>query len=384
MSLAAYRNPTTHFLALAIVLAGIVAFYVFKPYQTAISADTIEVKARVLTVDNSDVRSSGLSNIGFQELTAEILEGAYKGKILDVTNSLVGQTDLENLYRPGDVIIAAIILENGKISHVKAVDLFRQGALLALFVLFVVALLLYAGVVGIKTLISFVLTVFIVWEVLVQRILQGHSPLITTTFTLVLLSAVIIFLVAGINKKGLTAFIGTLCGLFVTLLITFIFGGKTGLFGMTQPYVNALVFSGYYNLDIRQIFYSAIILGASGAAMDIAMDIAASMDEVKSKKPDITAPELIQSGFTVGRHVIGTMATTLLLAYSGGYLTLLMIFRVKEPSIMRMINLKIVAAEIMRTLVGSIGLVLVAPAIAGGIIITGLLRRKKRVPEKNE
>ncbi|MCG8531800.1 MAG: YibE/F family protein, partial [Desulfovibrionales bacterium] len=117
--------------------------------------------------------------------------------------------------------------------------------------------------------------------------------------------------------------------------------------------------------------------GASGACMDIAMDIAASMDEVKLKKPDISPMELMRSGFTVGRHVIGTMATTLLLAYSGGYLTLLMIFRVKEPSIMRMLNLKIVAAEIMRTLVGSMGLVTVAPitALVGGIIMGGLFQR---------
>ena len=380
MALSAYRHLTTHILALVLVVAGIVAYYTACPGHAPRPADAIEVKARVLEADNTEVRSSGLSNIGHQELRVEILEGGYKGKILRATNSLVGQTDLENLYRPQDIIIAAIILENGTISHVKAVDLFRQDALLALFGLFVGALLLYAGVVGIKALISFVLTVFIIWEILIQRILQGHSPLITTACTLVLLAAVIIFLVAGVNKKGITAFIGTLCGLLVTFLITLFFGGKTGLFGMTQPYVNALIFSGYYDLDIRQIFYCAIILGASGAAMDIAMDIATSMDEVKSKKPDITARELIHSGFTVGRHVIGTMATTLLLAYSGGYLTLLMIFRVKAPSIMRMINLKIVAAEIMRTLVGSIGLVLVAPAtaIVGGIILTGLLDKKKK------
>jgi uncharacterized membrane protein len=240
-----------------------------------------------------------------------------------------------------------------------------------------VALLLYAGLVGVKALISFVLTVFILWEFLIQRILEGHNPLITTILTLFLLSAIIIFLVAGINRRGITAYIGTLCGLFVTLLVTFISGNKVGLFGMTQPYVNALIFSGYFHLDIRQIFYSAVILGASGACMDIAMDIAASMDEVKLKKPDIAPLDLVRSGFSVGRHVIGTMATTLLLAYSGGYLTLLMIFKVKEPSIMRMINLKIVAAEIMRTLVDSIGLVLVAPftALVGGVIIAGLLHR---------
>jgi hypothetical protein len=155
MPLAAYRNLTVHFLALVLVLAGMVGFYAFLPGHGHKPANAIEVKARVLTVDNTDVRSSGLSNIGHQELTVTILEGEYKGKILPATNSLVGQTDLENLYRPEDVIIAAIILENGAISHVKAVDLFRQDALLALFGLFVGALLLYAGVVGIKALISF-------------------------------------------------------------------------------------------------------------------------------------------------------------------------------------------------------------------------------------
>lgn len=370
----------THFLILVMILAGISGYYVLNPGNTRIHEDAREVRARVVTADDEDVRSSGFSHIGQQELTVEILEGEFKGQRLTAVNSLVGQTDLENLFKPGDTIITAVILEKGKIAHVRAVDLYRQDTLALLFGLFVLALLIYAGIIGIKALMSFVLTVFIIWEVLIRQILAGASPLLTTTATLVLLSAVIIFLVAGFNKKGTTAFIGTLCGLFTTLAATFFFGSRVGLFGMTQPYVNALVFSGYYDLDIRQIFYCAVILGASGACMDIAMDIAAAMDEVKLKKPDIHPVELIRSGFTVGRHVIGTMATTLLLAYSGGYLTLLMIFRVKEPSIMRMLNLKIVAAEIMRTLVGSIGLVLVAPitAIVGGIIIGGFFRQGRR------
>ncbi len=99
--------------------------------------------------------------------------------------------------------------------------------------------------------------------------------------------------------------------------------------------------------------------------------------KLTAKKPGINMRELIKSGFTVGCHLIGTMATTLLLAYSGGYLTILMIFRVKESSLMRMLNWKIVAAEIMRTLIGSIRLVLVAPttALVGGFIITSDYKR---------
>ncbi|MCR4436078.1 MAG: YibE/F family protein [Clostridiales bacterium] len=102
------------------------------------------------------------------------------------------------------------------------------------------------------------------------------------------------------------------------------------------------------------------------------MDVAASLEELKIKKPDITFIELAQSGFRVGRTVIGTMTTTLLLAYSGGYLTLLMLFMTKNSSFIRIVNLKIVASEILRIVAGSMGLVLVAPltAITAGWIFS--------------
>jgi len=356
--------------ALAAVLTLLVLYY--QAREPSIAPGTLEVTAQVLSADDSEVRSSALSHIGFQTLTIQVLDGAFKDQEITAINSLNGMVDLETLFQPGDRIIAALILdEKGGIGYAKAVDLLRQNSLLYLFLVFVAALVLYAGVIGIKALISFVLTLFIIWEMLVRQILAGAPPLLTTAATLVLLSAIIIFMVAGLNRKGVTAFLGTVAGLFITLLATLYFGREAGLFGMTQPYVNNLIFSGYYTLDIRQIFYAAIILGASGAAMDIAMDIAAAMDEIRVKKPSITPAELIRSGFTVGRQVIGTMTTTLLLAYSGGYLTLLMIFQVKDPSFMRMINLKIVSAEIMRTLIGSTGLVMVAPitAVIGGLII---------------
>jgi uncharacterized membrane protein len=127
---------------------------------------------------------------------------------------------------------------------------------------------------------------------------------------------------------------------------------------------------GNYGLNMQHIFYSAVLLGASGAAMDIAMDVSVSMNEIKLKRPDIAMWELVQSGFNVGRMVIGTMATTLLLAYSGGYLTMLMVFVSQGTSFTRIINMKLVAAEIFRILIGSIGLLMVAPVTA---IIAGCL-----------
>ncbi|GAB6147201.1 YibE/F family protein [Desulfocicer niacini] len=211
-------------LLLMAAMAAMAAGYGFWTDNNNSSPDAREVKARVLTVDNSDVRSAGLSHIGFQALEIKILEGRFKGETVSAFNNLVGQTDIENLFKKDDVIIAAVIMKDDAIEQVKAVDLFRQNTLLFLFCFFVVALLLYAGVIGVKALISFMFTVFILWEFLIQQILNGHPPLVITTCTIILLSAVIIFLVAGINAKGITAFIGTISELFVTLSVTLYFG----------------------------------------------------------------------------------------------------------------------------------------------------------------
>lgn len=332
--------------------------------QAEKNTDTLEVKGIVLETDDSNVVQSGISKIGHQVLKVKIQEGKYKGEIVKASNYLLGALEIDNFYKPNDKMIVALLEQDDKIVDAKAVELYRQDWILILFGVFVLCLILYARFIGLKALFSFVASLFVIWEVLITGLLEGKNPLILAVYVITLLTAIIVFSVAGFTRKGLAAFLGTICGLFITTGITLLFGAKLGLYGMTAPFAQTLVFSGHLTLNMQQIFYVAIIIGAAGAAMDIAMDVAASMEEVKSKKPDIGMKELIQSGFNVGKAVIGTMTTTLLLAYSGGYLTLLMLFMTKNSSFVRIINLKIVAAEIMRTVVGSIGLVLTAPITA--------------------
>lgn len=339
--------------------------------------EILEVKAKVLEKDDSGVIQAGISRIGFQALKVEIIKGKHKGKVIDAMNQLVGKLDYDNFYRSGDIIILGILEEDNEIKAAKAIDIYRQDWQLILFGVFVLCLIMYAGFTGLRALFSFVASLYVIWKILIPGILNGKDPLMLTAFVLTLLSAIIIFSVAGLTKKGVAAFGGTMGGLFVTIGVTLFFGSKLGLLGMTAPFAETLLFSGHLDLNMKHIFYAAIIIGASGAAMDIAMDVAASMEEIKLKKPDIQCRELIASGFSVGRAVIGTMTTTLLLAYSGGYLTLLMLFMTKNSSFARIVNLKIVSSEIMRTLVGSIGLVLVAPltAIFAGWIYSSEMKK---------
>ncbi len=338
--------------------------------NTKNNQDVLETKAKVIKVDNSNVIEAGISKIGDQKLLVEIVDGKYKEKKIDVVNHLIGKLELDNYYNSNDDIIIAVQEKNSQIKQGLAVDLYRQNWELVLFLLFILSLLVYAGITGLKAVLSFVASLFIILKILIPQLLKGENPLILSGLILIFLSAIIIFSIGGFTKKGVVAFLGTIIGLFVTIGITLFFGDKISLDGSTMPYIESLLFSGHLDLNIKYIFYSAIIIGASGAAMDIAMDISASMHEIKIKKPEISLNEHIKSGFNIGRSVIGTMTTTLLLAYSGGYITLLMLFYTKNSSLIRIINLKIISAEIMRTVVGSIGLVLIAPitAIIGGVI----------------
>ena len=117
---------------------------------------------------------------------------------------------------------------------------------------------------------------------------------------------------------------------------------------------------------------ASIFIGASGAVMDLAVDITSAVSEVVQKKPDISWREASVSGMNVGRAAMGTMTTTLLFAYSGGYLALLMVFMAQGTPIDNIVNYRYVSTEILETIVGSIGLVTVAPftAITSGFLLT--------------
>lgn len=317
---------------------------------------------RVLAVDNSDAVVQGVSKVGCQHLKITVLTGKFKGTELEVNNLLSGSMEYDEFYESGDKVLMVISLDEeiGKING-KVLSLLRIEKIGGLALIFIVLLITYARKTGIQSLLSFIGSVLIIWNYLIPALKKGENVFLITVFTLILLSALIIFLVAGFTKKGWSAFLGTLSGLFVTAALTFFFGDTFKIDGMNQPMAQSVLFSSFMSINILDIFYSAIIIGASGAAMDIAMDMTATIQELKFHNPSITRKELVKSGFNVGRAVIGTMTTTLLLAYSGVFLTLMILFLERDTSLMQIFNMKIVTSEIIKIIIGSIGLVVVAP-----------------------
>ena len=146
-----------------------------------------------------------------------------------------------------------------------------------------------------------------------------------------------------------------------------------------MPDSESLLYSGFQHLNLTAIFTSSIFIGASGAMMDLSVDITSAIQEVVEKKPDISWKEAAKSGMNVGRAAMGTMTTTLLLAYSRGYITLMMVFMAQGTPVDHILNYKYVAAEVLDTIAGSFGLVTVAPftALVGGLFLT--VRKEKKL-----
>ena len=216
----------------------------------------------------------------------------------------------------------------------------------------------------------------VIWKAVIPMVLNGFSASWTIFGCVCFLTAAIMFLVAGINRKGVAAFSGAIAGIFAGLCMTHLFTWLMKINGATLPYIQALYHSGYDFLNIQDLFTGAVILASSGAVMDLAMDIASGVEEVAIHNDTLSKKQLTASGMRIGKSVVGTMTTTLLLAYSGGYITLLMMFAVQGNSLFEILNNPLVAAESVKTLIGSFSLVLVAPFTA---IFSGILLHKKQV-----
>lgn len=357
-------------------LASVGLFLMPTGFEHRFAAQSSQrAKARVLETDNANVKSIGPVKHGEQQLRIRVLSGPFKGTELDTFNNLVGKLELDKHFSPGDTAFVVLDLApDGKtIAYANVIDHYRLDMTIVLCGLFSAGLVAFAGWIGLKALLSFVFSGAAIVKILLPLILRGWNPVLTGLGVVALLTFVIIFLVGGFTRKGTVAFIGAIGGVALTGVLAWLFTALFKIHGAVRPFTETLLYSGFDGLDLPGLFTAGVFLAASGAVMDLGMDIAASMHEIARQNPSIGRLALIRSGFTVGRHVVGTMTTTLLLAYTGGYTGLMLTFIAQGIPFANIVNMIYVSAELVHTMVGSFGLILVAPvtAIAGGFLYTG-------------
>ena len=320
--------------------------------------------ALVLETDDSTVIDTGLVRTGEQRCRLEILSGPFKGQIVEGKNALNGSLEQDKIFAVGDKALVRINYEGEQVLSVSMIDHYRMPWELVMGGMFVLLLVLFAGKTGIRAVLSFILTVLMIWKVMVPLYLKNWNPIWVGLFITLALTVLIIALVYGFDRRCAAAVSGSALGILVTCVMGMVFTDLFQIHGAVMAYSESLLYAGYQDLNLTRIFMASIFIGASGAIMDLSVDITSAVYEVVEKRPDLSWWEAARSGMNVGRAAMGTMTTTLLFAYSGGYVALLMVFMAQGTPLSNIFNYKYVAAELIHTVIGSFGLVTVAPFTA--------------------
>lgn len=334
------------------------------------------VKAKVLSVDYSTVHNTGLFKQGDQKTTIEIETGSHKGEVIVANNMLTGSLEADKLFAEGDKAWALIGFdENGKINFANMIDHYRLDKELVLIGFFAIVIIIFSGYTGIRTLLSFAFALLSIWKILIPYMLRGYNPILTALIVGNILTVITIFLVTGFTKKAYAAIISSIICSIITCVLAIIFGAYFNIHGAVMPWSESLLYAGFLDLDLTSVFQAGIYLASSGAIMDLAVDISSALEEITMNSPNVKRTDLIQSGMNIGKSVVGSQTTTLLFAYMGSYLSIMMVYMAQGTPILNILNSKSIAAEILHTFIGCIGLVLISPLTS---MISGFILKNEK------
>lgn len=346
-------------------------------------------KAKVLDI-LSDVSIKEYDEHQFEDLKQvveiQLLSGEYKGQILTVENHLSNQAFYDIFLEKGDRITVAIgeTTNDYELPTIYVSGFERDRYELYLLIIFILLLIFIGGFKGIKAILSLGLSISIIIFFMLPFILKGYSPIFLSIVTAIIVTTLTLFIIAGINIKSISAIIGTASGVVFSGVIAYVIGSLSNLTGLSSHEANMLMYIPQgISFDYRGILFSGIIIGTLGAVMDIAMTIASSMHEIREVEPSISTKDLISAGINIGKDVMGTMTNTLILAYTGTSIPLMLIFIAYDFPLVEILNMDLIATEIIRSIAGSIGLVLAIPftAMTCGFIISrsASINRQKRM-----
>ncbi|MCK5763680.1 MAG: YibE/F family protein [Clostridiales bacterium] len=317
-----------------------------------------------LVVDQQLFHQEGDFSYDYQNVLIKILSGQYKGEYVSVENHLA-ENDIYSIEVENDDKVVLMIQEYDGERDIYISDFSREGIIKVLVFAFLAILILIGKTKGFKSVMTITLTVVLIFKVLLPAILIGWNPLTTTIFIATVITLLTITAIAGFHKKSFAAILGTIIGVIIAGVISITAAKMIKLTGLSSEEAIMLMYLPQnISLNFQNLLFSGILLGALGAVMDVAMSIASSIQEIHNANNDLSAYELFQSGMEVGKDMMGTMSNTLILAYTGSFIPLMLLFMAYGTSYTKLINMDIVATEIVRSLSGSIGLILTIPITA--------------------
>ena len=231
-----------------------------------------------------------------------------------------------------------------------------------MIILYSGAIVLIGGMKGVRALVGLIITVLAVFFIMVPLIYDGYDSILVTVLTSIGIIAITFIIVSGFTKQTLAASLGTAGGIIVAGIFAIVFGNLMKLTGACEDSLQLSMIEGGSRFNFENIMISGIIVGALGACMDVGMSIASALHELSVEGNGMTIKKLIRSGMNIGKDVMGTMTNTLILAYVGSSLTVILMLKGYGFEAYQIANnTQLVLEEVVRAIAGSFGLVITIP-----------------------
>lgn len=333
-------------------------------------------KGTVTQILQDNLQPDG-SRSGQQLVAVHMTTGELKGREVQMTSSsgyLFGAPCTVGMH----VIVMQSVAGDTAVSSVYSQD--RGGLLCGFAALYLLVLCLIGGRQGVKGALGLVFTFGCILFIYLPLVYRGHSPFWTAVFVCAVTAVITLWLISGPTRKTLAATAGTVSGVVVAGLTAAIFSAATGITGWNVSDIESLLtLWNTSDIQVGGLLFSGLLISSLGATMDVAMSISSAMAELLAQTPDISRRELFRAGMRVGRDMMGTDSNTLILAFAGGSVSMLVMDYAYDLPWLQIINSNNIGIALMQGLSGSFGVVLSVPLT---VLAAAALYQKKPSPAR--
>lgn len=259
-------------------------------------------------------------------------------------------------YKAGEEVVLSKVEDNYIIS-----DYFRQKQISVLFWLFVIVVIFVGRLYGLTSLLGMFISLVVIIKIILPQIFAGSNPIQVVILSSIFLIPITFYLSHGINTKTNLAITGTIISAIITTILAYFFTHFARISGFSSEEASFLDLAKNGTLNIQSLLIAGIIIGSIGILDDVSISQVSVVNEIVKANPKLGYLEIFKRSMSVGRDHVASMVNTLFLVYAGAAMPLMLLFLDSSATINQIINTEMVAEEIIRTLVASIGLILAVP-----------------------
>ena len=302
-------------------------------------------------------------DVGYQIVKVKVLTGEHTGETVRVRNSLNYTTNVR--ARVGATLIVCVDTAN-KTTYDTWIYSYNRGPYLYLFVLlFIAALCVIGGSRGFRSVLGIIFTFTGIIFLFIPMLYRGYSPALASMGVVTVTLCVTLALLGGFGAKTLSAILGSISGIIISMLFLLAALKITHLSGFSGNEADMLIqIAGTTHMKVGELLFAAILISSLGAIMDMAISIAASVNEVHARNNNLGVKELFASGMNVGRDMMGTMANTLIIAFTGTSLNILILLYSWDVQYYQLINNNLIGIYVIQAVSGCIAVILTVPMVS--------------------